>query len=255
MGTLIISYHGPEKSGKTTFGFTAPKPMLHLDFDMGRERAIHRFRSVEKDIITVPLPEPPGWVIGSGAATALWANFERIYDQGLRDTGIKSIFIDTGTQMWKANTQEYLENHVKRVNPNRIQLQQMEYRTPNDRMRSKILAARTCGKILMIAHYETDEREERWVPRPDGGVIKETVKTGRKEHAGFGEMRNLTDMHLRVFTKMTHEMNVAGVAQDRLVPYARIETPGWAPLNAVGLEIAEPTYDLLVLMVKTMRGE
>jgi len=237
---MIISYHGPEKSGKTTFGFTFPKPIIHLDFDLGRDRAIHRFKGEENLIASIPLPEPPGWSIGSGEATRLWAEFCSRYDQALKDPQVKTIFIDTGTQMWKSDTQEYLENHVKRVNPKRTQLQQIEYRMPNDRMRAKVLAARMAGKILVISHYETDEYDERWIEQPDGKMKKESIKTGRKLHAGFGEIRNLTDMHLYLYV-------------DKFTPMAVIETPGYAPLNAVGCRIPNPSYETLMNVVNLLR--
>jgi len=249
----IITFYGPEKCGKTTLGFTAPKRILHIDFDCGRERAIWRFRSCEADIITVPLPEPPDWAIGSGAATRLWATFEHIYDVGLHDPTIKTVFIDTGTQMWKADTQEYLENYVRRTNPKRTQLQQIEYRMPNDRMRAKILAARTVNKNLIISHYESDEYEERFVTAPDGSVKKESVKTGRKLHAGFTDIPNLTDLHLYAFLRNVVVHNRDGTAQPKFVPFVQILTPGWAPLSAIGLEIPEPTFERVEALIEGMR--
>lgn len=247
---MIISYHAPEKAGKTTFGFTFPKPILHFDFDCGRDRAIWRFPNEAHLIKSIPLPEAPDWSIGSGTATRLWDYFCRVYDQAITDPNIRTIFIDTGTQMWKVDHQEYLENFVKRAKPTRLQLQETEYRVPNDRMRGKILAARNTDKTLVIAHYETPERDERWVEQPDGKVKKESVITGRKLHAGFREMRNLVDMHLYLYLNPTPVQNSP---IPLLVPTAVIETPGYAPLNSVGIPIANPTYDKLMNFVNDLR--
>lgn len=251
--SLVITYYGEEKTGKTTFGFTCPKPMLHLDFDLGRERAIWRFKDADQ-IISIPLPEPPNWAIGSGAATKLWATFEAYYEKGLADPQMKTIFIDTGTQMWKANTQEYLENYVKRSNPKRQQLQQIEYRMPNDRMRAKVLAARGAGKLLVISHYESDIYEERFVQHPDGTVTKESVPTGQKRHSGFGDITYLTDLHLRLTLHNVNTDPITGKPQNpiKLRPFATVETPN--PLSVYGYEFAEPSYDRLMQTIEIMRN-
>lgn len=246
--SMVISYYGSEKCGKTTFGFTSPLNILHFDFDLGRERAIWRFRAIADKIITIPLPEPPNWAIGSGAATKLWADFEKYYEMGLKDPQIKTLFVDTGTQMWKADTQEYLENYVRRANPKRVQLQQIEYRMPNDRMAAKIKAAKQAGKILVISHYQTDIREERFVQHPDGTLTKESVVVpGQTRHAGFGDIVYLVDIHLELFLR---NMSLNGVAP-KLRPWARILTPN--PLEAYGIEIPEPSYDNLMMVLDGIR--
>jgi hypothetical protein len=245
----VYSFHGSAKSGKTTFGFTFPKPMLHLDFDLGRERAIYRFKDVANQIHSVPLPEPPGWAIGSGAATKLWMSFTEVYHRGLSDPNIKTIFWDTGTQVWKANTQEYLETVIAKKNSRR-QLLQIEYREPNDRMRSLIMEARQSNKILLIGHYETDDYQEQFVSVPGGSLVKDSVKTGRKLHAGFGEMPFITDSHF--YTYVNHVLQPGNTYLH--IPYLRIEVTGNFPMNATGYEIAEPSYDKLMVALAMFRG-
>ena len=248
---LILSYHGASKTGKTTFGFTAPKPLAHLDFDLGRERAIWRFKPEEQQqIISYPLAEPPKWNIGSGDATRLWANFERYYEQCLNSPYFKTIFIDTGTQMWKANHQEYLENYIQKTSRKpRTTLLQIEYRTPNDRMRAKLLAARQSGKLLIVSHYEADEYEERWVTDADGSPKKESIKTGRKTHSGFGEMTNLTDLHLYTYLK---QKQVNG--RTLYIPAMVVLTCGIAPPSIIGAELEEPTWNKLMELIERSRS-
>jgi len=167
--SLVISYYGVEKTGKTTFGFSAIQAFsdgieVHFDFDLGRERAIWRFpQQIADRIRTVTFPEVPTWTLGSGAITQQWANFERIYEIALNDPQVRVLFIDTGTQMHRLNADEYLENYIKRNKPARHQLLQIEYRIPNARTRAKIMSAREANKLLIISHYEADVYAEQFV--------------------------------------------------------------------------------------------
>lgn len=253
--SLVITFYGAEKTGKTTFGFSAIKAftdgiMVHFDMDLGRERAIWRFPQALADRIkSVRFPEVPTWTLGSGAITRQWSDFERIYETALNDPQVRVLFIDTGSQMHKLNADEYLENYVKRNKPARHQLQQIEYRVPNSRTRAKIMAAREAQKLLIIAHYESDIYQEQFVQHPDGSMTKESVKTGQKTHAGFGEIPYLTDQHLRLFLK---NMNVDPLTGKELNPIqlktmAKVLTPN--PPSAFGLEILEPNYERLIQII------
>ena len=247
----VIGFFGVEKTGKTTFGFSAIKAfndgvMVHFDFDLGRERAIWRFKpDVADRIMSVRFAEVPTWTMGSGAITKQWAEFERIYEQALNDPNVRVLFIDTGSQMHRLNADEYLENYVKRNKPNRHQLQQMEYRIPNSRTRAKIMAAREADKLLIISHYETDIYQEQFVQHPDGTMSKESVKSGQKTHSGFGEIPYLVDYNLQLFLKNTNVDPNTGkdLTPVKLKTVARILTPN--PPDALGVEILEPTFERL----------
>jgi len=247
----VIAYHGLEKTGKTTFGFSSIKSfaegiLVHFDFDLGRERAIWRFQpAIVERIQSVQFAEVPTWTMGSGAITRQWAEFERIYEQALADPNVKVLFIDTGSQMHRLNADEYLENYVKRNKPNRHQLQQMEYRIPNSRTRAKIMAARQAGKLLIISHYETDVYSEQFVQHPDGSMSKESVKSGQKTHAGFGEIPYLVDYNLQLLLRNTNvDPNTGKELQPpKLKTVARILTPN--PPDALGVEILEPDFTKL----------
>ncbi len=157
--------------------------------------------------------------------------------------------------MHKLNADEFLENYVKRNNPKRSQLQQMEYRMPNSRTRAKVMAARFAEKLLVISHYEQDVYHEQLVQRADGSMVKESVKTGQKVHGGMGEIPYLTDHHLQLFLK---DLDLDPVTQQpitnvpRLTPYARILTPN--PPAAFGLELPEPTYLRLIKIIDGIKS-
>lgn len=244
----VLSYYGQEKSGKTTFGFTAIKAfpdgiLVHFDFDLGRERAIWRFpESLANRIQSVRFPEVPKWAIGSGAITKQWADFEMVYEQALNDPQVKVLFIDTGTQMHTLNADEYLENYVKRNKQSRHQLQQIEFRVPNARTRAKIMSAREAKKLLIISHYERPIYVEQFVQRPDGSMVKESVETGAKTHKGFGDIVYAVDYHLQLFLKNVNLDPVTGapVEPAKLITMAKILTPN--PPPAFGIELPAPTY-------------
>jgi len=262
--SLVISYYGVEKCGKTTFGFTAIKAfdegiMVHFDFDLGRERAIWRFpEKWASRIQTVRFPEVPTWTLGSGAITESWRRFEEIYAQALSDPQVRVVFIDTVSQMHSLNADEYLENYVSksalsRGKPARHQLQQIEYRTPNTRTRAKIMAARHAEKLLIMSHYEGDVYHEQFVQRPDGSLTKESVKTGAKTHKGFGDIAYAVDHHLQLFLRNIN-VDAQGVEQSppNLISVVRILTPN--PPGAFGIEIPEPTYMRLTKMIDGIKA-
>jgi len=251
----VVTYYGVEKSGKTTFGFSAIKAfsdgiLVHFDFDLGRDRAIWRFPPKLADRIkTVKFPEVPTWTLGSGAITQQWASFEKFYEMALNDPQVRVLFIDTATQMHRLNADEYLENYVKRNKPARHQLVQIEYRTPNSRTRAKIMSAREAEKLLIISHYERDVYQEQFVQRPDGSMVKESVPTGEKTHAGYGDVVYATDYHLQLLLRNTNldpntgaELNPA-----KLTTFAKILTPN--PPPAFGVEFPEPSYTRLIQII------
>ncbi len=253
--SIVVSYYGAEATGKTTLGFSAIKAFLdgilvHFDFDLGRERAIWRFpESLAGRIKSVRFPEVPTWTLGSGAITQQWANFERTYEMALNDSQVKALFVDTGTQMHRLNADEYLENYVKRNKPARHQLQQIEYRVPNNRTRAKIMAAREAEKLLIMSHYERPVYEEQFVPQPDGSIRKESVDTGQKEHAGYGDMAYAVDQHLQLFFKNTNLELVTGkeLQPPILKTFARFLKPN--PPALYGLELPSPNFERMIQFV------
>lgn len=258
--SLVITYYGVEKSGKTTFGFSAIKAFpdgieVHFDFDLGRERAIWRFPEKLTDRIkSIRFPEVPTWTLGSGAITQSWANFERFYEMALNDPQVRVLFIDTGTQMHRLNADEYLENYVKRNKPARHQLQQIEYRIPNSRTRAKIMAAREAQKLLIVSHYEQDVYQEQFVQRPDGSMVKESVKTGQKTHAGYGDIVYSTDHHLQLLLRNTNIDPTTGAELNpvKLTTFAKILTPN--PPPAFGIEFPNPSYGRLIQIIDGIKA-
>lgn len=244
----VISYYGAEKTGKTSFGFSAIRAfpdgiLVHLDFDLGRDRAIYRFKDVADRIKSVQFPEIPKWALGSGAITQRYAQFERVWEMALNDPQVRVVFVDTATQMRNLDADEYLENYVKRNNPKRSQLQQIEYRTPNSRVRAKFMAAKDSGKLLIISHYEQPIYVEQLVQRQDGTMVKESINTGQKTFAGLTDTPYIADYHLVLFLK---DLNLDPVTQKPTGPRPYLTTVGKIltphPRDAYMVEIPDIDY-------------
>lgn len=99
---LIIASEGPERRGKTHFAFTMPGPLAILPFDTGTlEGLVHKFR--QKKQILVP-KEDLSFEPGGGSKAEyekIWKRVEVAYDKCLNTKGLRSMLIDTGSQIWE----------------------------------------------------------------------------------------------------------------------------------------------------------
>jgi hypothetical protein len=196
---MILAIAGEEKTCKTTLALSAPKKILHMDFDVGGfRRASHRFIEQIKTGVLESRPYyPPQQAIrdkllrGTREATQhrsagkvigykdLWYRMLEDYVSALEGTEYETIIMDSFVQVWEICRLCFLEEKQER-DPKRESLLQIEYGEPNARMRALILAARQVDKNLILIHHMTDKREARLV---DGK--KEDFVVGRIP-AGWG---------------------------------------------------------------------
>lgn len=96
---LIVSVEGREKEGKSHFALTAPGPIAYLDFDIGSEGVVDKPAFASKEIhkgdynLEFPFQQ--------GAADRQWKQFANDYKASLGSDVLKSIIIDTGTEMYE----------------------------------------------------------------------------------------------------------------------------------------------------------
>lgn len=120
---LILCVDGPEKCGKTHFALSgAPDPVLYLNWDrdnnhlitrlMRKGRKILRPRRPPRNDYWFIRPEDPAKATDETRAKVreLLAAFKADYREGLRDSSIATIVVDTGTMVWAAVR---LANHGK----------------------------------------------------------------------------------------------------------------------------------------------
>lgn len=93
---LIMSIVGREKSGKTNLGLTAPDPIAILDFDYGLEGVVQKFSGKKVYTSEYRINE-----ISADKFKSEADRFKKEYRALLADKFIRSIIVDTGTEMWE----------------------------------------------------------------------------------------------------------------------------------------------------------
>jgi hypothetical protein len=258
LGPFILGIEGDDKSGKTSLALTAPRPLWHVEMDVGGfRRAAHRFTGVP-DIKSDPYPIPRQAVLsslrqghnGTGKAPSvlrptqiltgykeLWYRLLSNYADKLEDPTTQTIVFDSFPQVWELCRFGYLQEMQERAHARggayRESITQIEYAEPNARMRQLLYAAREMQKNLILIHYMTELREDRLV----NGEVKNIV-TGIK-HAGWRYLDKEADVVVRT------EMRWVGVGTNRqLVPFATVRLSGLA-LEVTETEMKAPTWEML----------
>lgn len=226
---MIINVEGEEKTGKSTFAYTAPLPMVVFSFDMGHERAIFGKLYPEffdgLDIATYKYKMPiVTWANGKATAKvehepfeghditiyevpkpmqmdpnkvegfmAQWAYFLTIYVKAMQDPLVQTVVIDTATLLYRNKVDAYLEELNMKGN-SRKQLLQIEYGHPNGEIRSVYDLASATGKNLVTVHHLRDH----YVSRPGRDGVIESVADGTLETDGMKETARKVDIELRI---------------------------------------------------------
>lgn len=283
LSAYIIGVDGEEKTGKTTFALTLPRPIADFTFDIGGfERAADRFeKEIEAgDIVNFDIALP---IQGQGPAITalqnrvkpdaenikihqsgtvtgyieLWYDvFMPKYIEVLLDPRFKSVLFDPGTMLWTVCTQTMLQEKQLK-DPSRIRLLEIEYAEPNARMTTLIHAAREQGKNLAFIHYLRDARRSQVAP--DGSV--ESVVWG-KEQAGWSHFRKSADLIIETWLKdkitgklwsPSERVQVENEVKPDLIPQARITLDGLT-LHTTGLNLKDPTWDKVTKAMDMIRN-
>jgi hypothetical protein len=275
----VVAICGDEGTGKSSMSLTFPKPLRHLDTDVGSFRRAAWRLDVE-DVVSKSYPKPiqVDKLLGNqGSASTriltpkkvegmkeLWQSIVMDFVAYCTDDTVKTIVIDSFTSLWntchQAHLQELQEKQAvkfKTSNPSRQfdendyreRLQPIEYGPANDRMRTLIHTARSYHKNLVLTHYPTDEYGT--VPDGKGGMVE--GKTGIKIMDGFKETVKLAD--LVVWLKINERIDKGNKIKE---PWAKITKCGieGMGLNAVGTEILatfESVMNLKNFMIDTQK--
>jgi len=95
---IIVSLSALEKQGKTHFALTAPGPIAFFSTDIGEEGVVSKFTK-DKVIHIMDVAR-----IGEDAAEQApeeWDRFAKAYHGALADKKVRSIIIDTATEIWE----------------------------------------------------------------------------------------------------------------------------------------------------------
>jgi hypothetical protein len=178
----------------------------------------------------------------------------------LKDPEIGSIMVDTTTILRSLCSDAYLQElqeakmddhgNLRPGEKLRTQLQEIEYREPNSRMNSLIMQAKAYKKDLILIHHADDEYANTLV---NGQYVK--APTGKRIRKGWRPLVNLVDMVVKSYSKIESVPNPdkPGESKKVYMPYCLIELA--APPTLIGMELREPTFELLVNLRKMARGE
>lgn len=286
---MIVALWGPEKSWKTTVALTFPRPIYHLDLDVGGfDRAAWRIDLT--GIESKPYPTPiqmeklmglkkegvsikfPKRIIG---IKEVWQQIVIDFVAAVNRPEINTIILDSATQLWTICHRGYLQESQERQlyrfthdkegrpipnrkeedfppNEFRERLQPIEYAEPNDRMRTLIYTARSYGKHLVLPHYPRDVYKQK---ATDRGI--EDYKSGDIEPDGFKDTQKLVDIVIWVEQVERDALDPEGkkIGKEQVVE-AKITRCGLQGLGtaATGLAI-EPSYQGILDLQESMRGE
>lgn len=171
---VIMSVSGLEKQGKTHFALTAPGPIAYVSTDIGHEGVVHKFRDKDIQILDVERVEDDD----DTAAEKEWDKFRKGYVGAMRDKAIRSIVVDTATEIWEV---------LRLARFGRLtQVMPYQYGPVNKEYRKLIRMAYDCDKNLILLHkmkaqYINDKR------------------TGEYERAGFGDTGFLVQVNAVVW--------------------------------------------------------
>ena len=286
----ITALCGDEGSCKTSMALSYPKPLSHLDVDVGGyKRAAWRIdttgietHSFPKPLTEADIAKMKGIIATSTRALGIPKKIEgakelwqTIIDQIVKDAlnpDIRSIVIDSATMHYKLGCDAYLQELQEKQlfkwarDPNtkntpfdenfyREKLQPIEYGVVYDRLQRIYHTARSYKKHLILIHYPTDE----YGTMPDGKGGFADGKTGKVIMDGYKDTAKFSDVVMWLSIKsrsvLSDPTNPNSPKVDEKYPAAKFTKCGLegAGLAAVGLEIPA-TYEGIVNIVAMLKG-
>ena len=280
----IVLICGDEGTCKTSMGLSFPKPLSHLDIDMGGFiRGAWRIEQEGIESTSFPKPLTDSDIAKMKGITTevstrvmsvpkrvegmkeLW---QKIIDKIVADClnpDIKSIVIDSATLLYKigcdAFLQELQEKQLARwkgdsttrnlpfdENTYREKLQPIEYGNVYDRLQRVFHTARSYQKNLILIHYPTDE----YGSIPDGKGGYNEGKTGKIIVDGYKDTAKYSDL---VVWTLVKEVKEKGGKTTKL-PTARITKCGirGMGLQVVGMEV-EASFEGVMGLRRMLAGE
>ena len=98
---ILWSAEGQEKEGKTHLALTMPGPIAVLNLDSGLEGVVEKFAGKQITVCNIPLPTPVGNKSDiQSQAQDTQAKFLKNYQMALESPDIRSIIVDTGSELW-----------------------------------------------------------------------------------------------------------------------------------------------------------
>jgi len=220
-----MSIAGEPKSGKTHFACTAPSPIRFFDFDLGS------FSIMQKKFPDTEIVKSEHFidVWKQNSVMPVLKEFDLQYKEALMDDRFKTIVIDTGSQLWEI-VRIALFEHVKKNDPNRQRLIQIEYASANAQMEAFLKAPYAVGKNLIVTHYTKDSYDSTG------------NKTGQVEPEQYKGTNGIADIILSFETVLRKK--VIGVDTSVTIRAARDNR------DIVGAKLFNPTYEDVATIIE-----
>lgn len=171
---ILISDEGLQKCGKTEFGLSMPDPLFVLNLNLGLagviEKHIKEGRTIYVQDIQIPFTAAlpgAGFTVLSTAAAEKWKTAILSLQEALHDTTVKSIFIDTASELWDLL-------RIARLGK-LTQVMPVQYASVNAEFRQLLQVLLCSGKNVVLSHKVKPE-------------YVNDQKTNRFERAGFGDV-------------------------------------------------------------------
>ena len=279
---MIFIIWGEDKSCKTTLALSFPRPLVHMELDIGGfDRANRNLPHLpikdwvkdgsiihEEFILPFQISRPDP--VQAARANKILVGMKELfyemvdkYIKHLRDPKIATIVLDTGTMFYNLVCDAYVQEKQELQlplrpdgmgrdgKPLRIQLQQHEYREPYSRMAGIIYQAKAHKKNLVITHHATDEYG---MVQLGGGVLGQGM-TGKRQLHGWKKLGTTCDVMGKTYWDdkvpvMDDKGTLTGYTGK---PFFDVELGEIQELR--GMKFEEPTYDKINQVIKMIRGE
>lgn len=170
---ILICTEGQQKTGKTEFGLSMPDGTFILNLNHGFEGVIEKHVKTGREYymksLQIPFSNLPGqgFVILSTEAATVWKEAVLSVREAIADPDIKSIFIDTGSELWDLLRIARL-GKLAQVIP-------IQYAAVNAEFRQLEQLLLCSGKYVVMSHKTKPE-------------YVNDQKTNKFERAGFGDV-------------------------------------------------------------------
>jgi hypothetical protein len=161
---LLLATDGPQKSGKTHFALTAPGPIGLINFDLGLEGMIDKFYAKNKTIgvKTIRIPEK----LTQDNAKECYKEFKTTYDKLLASPQVRTVVVDTGTDLWDIMRMASL-GALEKIPP-------MKYKSVNQDYKQLIRRAYDSpGKNLILIHKISELYKSMGKTSSNGNDVQE----------------------------------------------------------------------------------
>lgn len=182
---LVMAVVAREKQGKTHFSLTAPGPIALFNTDIGLEGVVHKFID-KKDILVYNISVPAAKDRNVEAeAGRVWDDLENAMEQALGDPYIRTIIVDTASELWEIIRLAYF-GKLTEVKPHHYAGVNAEFR----RFLKRVFA--TDKNLLLIQKMKAEYINNN--------------RTGEWEMQGFGDTPHIVQVVIRPYrVDKTHE--------------------------------------------------